>query len=201
MKTPRLIVLAGPNGAGKSTFARRHIIGRVPFVNADDIARSIAPQAVNQPATQLQAGRLAIKERERLLQAGASFAFETTLTGKGELRLMERAVQKGYKIYLAYIGLQNAAASATRVGLRVASGGHDVPAEDIDRRFARSMAALPKALALAHRAWVFDNSGRRRRPLCVRNAGQTIFLAKDLPQWAVVAIPANVRQVTRSRRI
>ncbi|MEK9499123.1 hypothetical protein V2H77_22210 [Photorhabdus sp. P32] len=36
---PQLWVIAGPNGAGKSTLVRRHLTGKLPVVNPDDIAR------------------------------------------------------------------------------------------------------------------------------------------------------------------
>lgn len=76
MSQPQLWVLAGPNGAGKSTIARRHIIGRVPFVNADDIAYQLNPSDVNSPAAHLRAGRLAVEEREGRLARRETFAME-----------------------------------------------------------------------------------------------------------------------------
>lgn len=193
MIRPQLWVLAGPNGAGKSTFARRHIIGRIPFVNADDIARAIAPDDVNSAAIHLKAGRLAVEERERLLAASATFAFETTLTGKSELALMRRAAGAGYAVNVIFVGLRDATLSAARVRTRVALGGHDVPPDAIVRRYDRCMSALPEALAIARRAWIFDNSGRSRRLLLRRDGDAATVLAAGLPPWADRAIPPSLR--------
>lgn len=201
MTRPQLFVLAGPNGSGKSTIARKHIIGRIPFVNADDIAQQLAPETASTAAGHIGAGRLAIKERQRLLSSGASFAFETTLSGASELHVMEQAAAQGYKVNLVYVGLRDPAVAAARVDLRTASGGHDVAKGDIFRRYERSIAALPKALTIAHRAWVFDNSGERRQLLCTRDEGRTKFLSKSLPAWAETALPSEIRTVSRSRRI
>ena len=41
---------------------------------------------------------------------------------------------------------------------RAARGGHSVPYEDVIRRFARSLENLPKAIALADKATILDNS-------------------------------------------
>ena len=45
-----------------------------------------------------------------------------------------------------------------RVASRAARGGHSVPYEDVIRRFVRSLENLPKAIALADKATILDNS-------------------------------------------
>ena len=57
-----------------------------------------------------------------------------------------------------FIGLEHPALNAERVAARVATGGHDVPLVDIERRFERSIKNLPKALLLAKQADILDNS-------------------------------------------
>jgi predicted ABC-type ATPase len=88
-KTPRIIIIAGPNGAGKTTFAREFLPSEAAcpvFVNADLIAAGLAPFA---PETaSLQAGRLMLQELKRYASTRTSFAFETTLSGRGYLRLI-----------------------------------------------------------------------------------------------------------------
>lgn len=98
---PQLRVIAGPNGAGKSTLVQRFAVAsRVPVVNPDVIARAIDPHHHGEPATMLRAGRLALQQRQALLQAGKSFALETTLTGRSELAFMKQAQASGYKLTL-----------------------------------------------------------------------------------------------------
>jgi predicted ABC-type ATPase len=83
----KIIIIAGPNGAGKTTFAREFlpVDAACPvFVNADLIAAGLAPFAPETGA--VQAGRLMLQELARHFAAGESFAFETTLSGKGYIR-------------------------------------------------------------------------------------------------------------------
>ncbi|WP_434621600.1 AAA family ATPase [Azospirillum sp. B2RO_4] len=186
-------VLAGPNGAGKSTIARRFIIGRLPFVNADDIARDLDPDDVNSLVAHMRAGRVALELREEHLRRHETFAMETTLTGKSELALMRRAREAGYKVNLIFVGIGNVAISAARVRTRVLLGGHDVPKEAIMRRYGRSMAALVDAVAIAHRTWIFDNSSGQRRLLLKREMDRTTKLALNLPAWAIESLPPELR--------
>jgi predicted ABC-type ATPase len=87
----RTIIIAGPNGAGRTTFAREFLPNEAHcpiFVNADLIAAGLAPFAPETAA--LQAGRLMLKEIERHFAARESFAFETTLSGRGYLKSIRR---------------------------------------------------------------------------------------------------------------
>ena len=58
---------------------------------------------------------------------------------------------------MARLFLENCVSFA-RVASRAARGGHSVPYEDVIRRFARSLENLPKAIALADKATILDNS-------------------------------------------
>jgi len=61
------------------------------------------------------------------------------------------------------------------------------------------MEALPEALSIAHRAWVFDNSDSRRRLLLKRDQGEVKKLSADLSAWAEQAIPQHLRQKAHKR--
>src|SRR5580704_13643415 len=87
-RKPRCIVIAGPNGAGKTTFARDYlpsIAGLINFVNVDLIAAGMSPLRPELAA--VAAGRVLLRELDRLVAAKADFAFESTLSG---LRYAER---------------------------------------------------------------------------------------------------------------
>ena len=113
----------------------------------------------------LEAGREALGRREDLLQSDQSFAVETTLTGRREIFFMSRAAELGRKVNLVFIGLDNASLSSARVTTRIAAGGHPVDPADILRRFDRSMSNLPRAMEVAERTLIADNSGQRARLL------------------------------------
>jgi predicted ABC-type ATPase len=70
-----------------------------------------------------------------------------------------------------------------RVKERVASGGHNVPDEDVRRRYQRSLVNAVEALRIAHEAVVYDNSGlRHKKVLELRNGIVTWHIAQK-PEW------------------
>lgn len=157
---PTLTIIAGPNGSGKSTLTRA-LLGttRVPVIDPDAIARGIHPDAPEQAA--LEAGREALHRRQRYLAHGESFAVETTISGNAMLRLMEEARRRGYALQLVFICTDRAEINIARVQQRVAQGGHNVPAEDVRRRYERSLRNLQRAIDTArHRSGGSGNAAR-----------------------------------------
>ena len=125
---PRVLIIAGPNGAGKTTFAREFLpneAGCPVFVNADLIAAGLSPFTPNTAA--IRAGRLMLQELARHFAARSSFAFETTLSGRGYLRLIDQWQAAGYRVKLIFLQLASAEEAIGRVAQRVKQGGHDVP--------------------------------------------------------------------------
>ena len=77
---PTLYIIEGPNGAGKTTAAGvllPEVFGANIFINADIIAAQLNPQ--NLEAVAFQAGRIMLKQVQKTLGIGETFAFETTL--------------------------------------------------------------------------------------------------------------------------
>ena len=139
---PRCLIIAGPNGAGKTTFALKRLreIGIRHFINADMIAAGLSP--LEPDSQQAAAGRLFLEQIEARIVARDDFAFETTLSGRGYLRLVDRLQAEGWIVELIYLALPAAGFSKLRVAERVAHGGHNIPASDIERRFPRSLRNL-----------------------------------------------------------
>ena len=85
-------VVAGPNGAGKSTFALDYLpkyAGSIEYVNPDLMASGLSPIDIRLSA--LKSGRLALERIAMLIEARATFGFETTLSGRGHLKLLADA--------------------------------------------------------------------------------------------------------------
>ena len=123
---------------------------------------------------------------------GKSFAVETTLSGNRPLELMDKAVKAGFVIDLQYIRTQSPEQSLARIKDRVALGGHNIPVKDVERRFERSMDNLPKALAMADRATLYDNSVDGARPFAaVELRNGTFTVSTDAPEWAANIVVAN----------
>lgn len=190
---PELWIFGGPNGAGKSTLVDHYLGDRLPVVNPDNIARAL-PRKSDGSLAQGDAGRIATQQRAEFLRSRSSFAIESTLSGKGELRLMREAKEAGYSVNLVYVGITSSQLSTARVQERVRQGGHDVPIADSDRRYPRSMANLGEAMRIADRSMVIDNSADRHRIVLLREHERTSYLSEDLPRWAKEAIPAELRR-------
>jgi len=152
---PACTIIGGPNGSGKSTiYDRLELPGQ--FVNADLIARGLNPE---RPETaSLLAGRRALAELARIVEARESFVYETTLSSRQSIKLMRTARDGGYEVGLVFVALNSADLNVQRVAERVARGGHDIPEDAIRRRYETALRRLPDAIRLADGSMLFDNS-------------------------------------------
>ena len=172
--TPRVVIFAGPNGAGKSTHADAMLkaIGINTFVNADYIARGLAGKQAETVA--IAAGRIMLKRLHELGEASQDFAFESTLSSKTFTPFLKQLKSKGYHVTICYFALSSSRLALQRVKLRVALGGHDVPADVVKRRFGRSLHNFFQLYAELADEWImFDNaSGKNARPIAQCTNGQ-----------------------------
>ena len=136
----RIIIIAGPNGAGKTTLAAELLPNEAntpAFINADLLAAGLNPFQPERAA--FQAGRMMLEMIDARVQRGESFAFETTLIGRGYARMIPRWQELGYWVTLVYLRVNSPDVVIARVRQRVLEGGHDVPEDVIRRRFHASL--------------------------------------------------------------
>ena len=113
-----LYIIAGANGSGKSTLAEVLLKEKnLGFLNADEIAKEIAPNAIN--SVPISAGKEYFKRLAQYFKDDLSFAVESTLSGNNITQSCTTCIK--------------------RVKTRVKNGGHDVPEEDIIRRYYKSI--------------------------------------------------------------
>ncbi|MDL2259265.1 zeta toxin family protein [Deltaproteobacteria bacterium OttesenSCG-928-K17] len=159
-KAPHVIILAGPNGAGKSTSAPvllRDTFAVDEFVNADTIAQGLS--AFRPESAALEAGRIMLNRLHELANKQVDFAFETTLASRTFAPWLKRLGEEGYKIHLMFLTLPNAEAAIARVASRVSLGGHNVPVDDIKRRFESGLKNLFQLYIPIVASWkIYDNS-------------------------------------------
>ena len=179
MTNANLYIIAGPNGAGKTTFAKSFLpkyADCTHFINADLIAQGLSPFSPMVAA--MKAGRLVLREINDLSSKGASFAFETTLSGKTYLNLLKKLKGQGYRIHLFFLWIPSPVLALERIKERVKSGGHHVPAADVRRRFRRSIDNFFGPYQPLLDSWIlFDNSEgaalvvaeKTRNELLIRN--------------------------------
>lgn len=157
----KIVIIAGPNGAGKTTFAREFLPseGDCPtFINADLIAAGISPFNPEQVA--VRAGRLMLEEMDHQVRQRRSFAFETTLSGRGYRQKIRDWQSLGYHVKLIFLSLPHADVAVARVAARVAQGGHNIPEATIRRRFVLGLHNFETAYQPLVDAWVlYDNAG------------------------------------------
>ena len=168
-------VVAGPNGSGKSTFALRYLpeyAGAVEYVNPDLMAQGMSPTDIRLSA--IKAGKLTLERIAELIEARSSFAFETTLSGRGHLKTLSEAKSLGYQIVLYYLWMPEPAQLSLRIAHRVLAGGHDVPKADVLRRYARSRENVGAYAALADSFLVFDALPVKQRLVFRRNGDELV---------------------------
>jgi predicted ABC-type ATPase len=140
---PTCWIISGPNGAGKTTFALEFlpaVVNCQQFINADLIAAGLSPFAPEREL--ISASRLFLKELKQCISKRQDFAFETTLSGRSYLRLINQLRASGWKVELIYLALPSVTLSKMRVAERVSHGGHNIAVSDIERRFPKSLSNL-----------------------------------------------------------
>ena len=185
-KAPNIYIVAGPNGVGKTTFMEEFLPNYADclhFVNADLIAAGLSPFSPESAA--IKAGKLVLEEIDRHIDYGHDFAFETTLAGKSYVRLLKEVREKGYRIHLFFLWLQEVDLAIKRIEMRVKAGGHDVPTLDVKRRFYRGVYNLFHLYRPLLDFWMlFDNSGTIPQELCFEKDG--ILTVINAPLFKII---------------
>lgn len=157
---PFILVLAGVNGAGKSSVLGSILYDAdIEFFNPDFFARKLIESDSSYTLEEAngEAWSYGFSKLKQSIDAGISFAFETTLGGNSICaKLIEASDTHDVKVF--YCGLDSPEAYIQRVKFRVAQGGHDIPEEKIRERWESSRLNLIKLLPYATDVLVFDNS-------------------------------------------
>lgn len=83
------------------------------FLNADEIAAELCTDAPESVA--LKAGRIMLNRIAEAVEAGRSFAIETTLSGRAYARAIPRWRAQGYEVALYFLSLASSQLSIARV--------------------------------------------------------------------------------------
>jgi predicted ABC-type ATPase len=155
-----LYVIAGCNGAGKTTASYTilpEMLNCKEFVNADSIAAGLSPFKPESVA--FEAGRIMLSRIYQLISKKVDFGFETTLSAKSYIPLINIARETGYEITLLYFWLSSPEFAMSRVAERVKNGGHNIPNDIIERRYYRGLSNLFRLYIPVCDSWIIiDNS-------------------------------------------
>ena len=183
---PHCYIVAGPNGAGKTTFAMKYlpmIANCHEFINADEIAKGLSP--LNFEAGLVKAGKIFLESLNQKISSRRDFAFETTLSGRVYLSRIEEWRKAGWEVVLFYLYIPNAEFSAMRVNQRVLQGGHNIPLDNIYRRFPRSIKNLFDYAEICDHTLCLDNTGNQIVSIFEKRMGQPIEIL-DMERFSIL---------------
>lgn len=145
-----ILVLAGPNGSGKSTITE--FFDKIgTYTNADDIVAATG-------MSNKKAAEIVDEKRYASIASKEDFTFETVLSSKYKLDILEKAKKEGYFIKCVFVLTVNPLINVARVEARVASGGHNVEREKIVERYYKSLANIKSLMELCDILHVYDNT-------------------------------------------
>jgi len=184
---PDLYIIAGCNGAGKTTASYTvlpEILNCKEFVNADSIAAGLSP--FNPEGVAFEAGRIMLNRVSELMKEQQNFAFETTLSAKSYVSLIQKAQASGYKVTLAYFWLSSPELALQRVADRVQNGGHNIPADVIRRRYFRGIINFFKLFMPVCDSWTLFNNSVDAMEIVARGEKEFVQDIKNTEIWGTI---------------
>ena len=156
--------MAGPNGCGKSTiYARSDVAefdGSVWIINPDLLTGRLQE---TEGLDLAEANLAAVTRIEAWLDASIdvhqTIGVETVLSTPKYRKLVRKAKERCFEVRFIYVFVDSLERQLERIRLRVAKGGHGVPADKVGARRVRSFREFSWFFWKADKAWVFDNSG------------------------------------------
>ena len=134
--------------------------------------------------------------RHKLLERGTSFTFETVMSSADKVLFLQKAQQRGFRIYLYFVATDDPIINISRVRNRVRLGGHPVPDDKVITRYARSLDLLLEAIRYSDRAYIFDNSGPAQIWLAEVTDGKTLAMKTDrMPDWFKTAVWEKIGEI------
>lgn len=173
-------IVGGVNGVGKSSFTgvlkeRSTDLGTI--IDVDKITAEMGGSA-------LVGGKAALQKINDCISRGVSFTQETTLSGYKTEATAKQVKDLGYHVRLFYVALDTAAESLTRIENRVKRGGHDIPHDDVMRRFSGRWEAIAKVLPYCDEAEFYDNDNGFVKVAEYRN-GELRPVGQLRPRWLI----------------
>lgn len=152
-----IYVVGGTNGVGKSTIREELLGSSIPYVNADFIARELKVQHASLMLAEL-ARQYGSEQMKKYIAAGESFAFENNLHEAKTFQWLEEMQNKGYRIELYYIGVNNLQITTKRIQERVKRGEHHVPPDEVFARYENGLKLLRHYFSLPDKLLLIDNT-------------------------------------------
>lgn len=184
MSRPQFVLVAGPNGAGKTTLTLsiKHRYSHIEVIDPDIIAKDITGSFATISQGKFSAGRKTIELVNKHIVDKQSFMVESTISGKAYLKYAELAKSAGFRTVFIYVALSSPEISVERVAKRVSLGGHDIPIEDIHRRYPKSMSNIKEFINSFDSAHIYDNTDHYDWMASFRK-GLAHRVSPNIPDW------------------
>ncbi len=144
------------------------------YINADDIKKNLK-------CSDLEAAQIAENQREEYVETMREFCFETVLSTERNLKLLQKAREKGYFIRCYYILTTDPMINVWRVKARVASGGHDVPEDKIINRYDKALTLVKDLIKICDVCHLYDNS--ESQPFRIFKKRKEQFYFEECDDW------------------
>ena len=171
-------IIGGANGVGKSSLSVVLLNQRNDMGIIIDTDKITSENGVDK----LHSEKIAIRRIDSCLEKGVNFTQETTLSGIRTIKTIKKAIEKDYCIRLYYVGISGSEESLTRIANRVRKGGHDIPHDNVVRRYETRFDDLIKVLDFCNEAVFFDNENGFVEVGEYKN-GRLIINENIAPRW------------------
>lgn len=171
-------IIGGVNGVGKSSFTgvlKERTMDLGTIIDVDKITAELG-------GNPLAGGKAALIKIRDCITRNVSFTQETTLSGYKTEATAKQVKELGYYVRMFYVGLDTLDESLTRIQNRVRRGGHDIPHDDVTRRFSSRWEALGKVLPYCDEAEFYDNDNGFIKVAEYRN-GELRTVGDRIPKW------------------
>ena len=188
-KKPVMCIVAGPNGSGKTTTTEQLLKNEWGadslYINPDNIAKDVYGDW-NSTEAVLKAAQKATEQRYECLKNGTDFVFETVFSSTEKLDFVQKAKDEGFFIRIFYVCTESPLININRIAQRYLNGGHEVPISKTISRYYSSLKNISKAIKIADRVYLYDNSVENAAPRLILRTVDGIIAKQytdDLPDW------------------
>ena len=188
-KKPVMCIVAGPNGSGKTTTTEQLLKNEWGadslYINPDNIAKDIFGDW-NSTEAVLKAAQKATEQRYECLKNGTDFVFETVFSSAEKMDFIQKAKNAGFFIRIFYVCTESPLININRIAQRYLNGGHEVPISKTISRYYSSLENISKAIKIADRVYLYDNSIENAAPRLILRTSDGIIAKQytdELPDW------------------
>ncbi|MFN5306464.1 MAG: zeta toxin family protein [Bacteroidota bacterium] len=200
MQEKKLYIISGCNGAGKTTASFNilpDLLNCKEFVNADEIARGLSP--FKPESVSIEAGRLMLKRIKELINSNQDFSFETTLSSKSFIKIIDSARSRGYYITLIFFWLESIELAKDRVKKRVSEGGHNIETDVIERRYKAGIKNLFKLYCdKVDSLLIYDNSKAESELIAEKEIENDFFTVHHSQKFNALKMKINEQERERN---